>query len=99
MFQMPTSSPMMTTMFGFFPDEVDPTLASAVPAPACARSTSLAPPLEQQEGGSTPWPVEPVPAPACRDAGVAPSARDEGLKSRLAAMKPSIVPSPTQANA
>src|SRR5438045_2486249 len=99
MLNQPTSSPMMTTMFGFFPDEVGAALALAVSAPACASRTFLAPRSEQQVGLSTPWPVAPVPSPACRVAGVAPSTRDAGLKSLVAARKPSIVPSPTHASA
>src|SRR3954453_4422957 len=99
MLNQPTSSPMMKTMFGFFPDELGAALALAVSAPACASLTFLATPPGWRDGSSTPWPVAPVPAPACRVAGVGPSARDEGLKPFVAAMKPSIVPSPTQANA
>ena len=50
MFQMPMSSPMMTTMFGFFADEVGAAVAVVVTAAACASSTSLAVPSEQQGG-------------------------------------------------
>ena len=98
MLNQPMSSPMMKTMFGFFPDEVGAALAAAVAAPAWASSTFLATPSEQQEGFSAPWPVAPVSAAACRAAGVATSARDEGVKSLVAATKPSIAPSPTHAS-
>jgi hypothetical protein len=89
---------MMKTMFGFFPDDVEAVLARVVSAPAWASNTFLADPSEQQERLSTARLVAPAPAPFCRAAGVAPSARDAGLKSLAAATKPSTVPSPTQAN-
>src|SRR6266478_4549796 len=98
MLNQPRSSPMMKTMFGFFADDVDAALAVVVTAPACASSTFLAIPSEQQEGLSAPWSVTPVPAAAGRAAGVAVSARDKGLKSFVAATKPSIAPNPTHAS-
>src|SRR3954468_17955958 len=106
MFQMPMSSPMMTTMFGDFAAEAGATPAAdvvdtvaVVAAVACASSRFLPTPSEQQGGLSAPWLLAAVSPATCRVVGVAPSARDEGLKSLVAATKPSMVPSPTQANA
>src|SRR5437588_5733678 len=98
MLNQPMSSPMMNTMFGFFPDAVDAASAVAASAPARASSTSLATPSEQHEGSSAPRPVAPVSAAACRAAGVATPARDAGVMSLVAAATPSTAPSPTHAS-
>src|SRR4051794_508447 len=98
MLNQPTSSPMMKTMFGFFPDEVDAALAVVVSAPACASSTFRTAPSEPHEDLSTPRSDTPVSAAAVRTGGVAAPARDNGAKSYVAAINPSIAPSPTQAS-
>ena len=99
MLNQPTSSPMMKTMFGAFPGAFGADLAPAASPPAWARSTVRGGPSGQQPGVPMPRPGAPAAAPACRGAGVAPSARAAGRVSLVAARKPSIVPSPTQANA
>src|SRR3954469_20137487 len=98
MLNQPTSSPMMKTTFGFFPDEDGAALAPVVSAPACASNPSLTTPSEQQKGSSTPRSVTPVSATTSRAAGVATPARDGGVRSLVAATKPSIAPRPTHAS-
>ena len=99
MFQMPMSSPMMTTMFGFFADEVGAAGGRGrdrsglrqqhVPGRPLRTAGGLIDALAGRSGLRRGLPC----------AGVGPSARDEGLKSLVAARKPSIVPSPTHASA
>src|SRR5262249_13170698 len=98
MLNQPTSSPIMKTMFGFFPDEVDAALAAVVSPPPRASNTVLVTPSEQPEGRSTPRSVAPVSAADGRTAGVAAPARDEGARSLVAATTPSNAPSPTHAS-
>src|SRR3954471_351635 len=100
MLNQPMSSPMMKTMFGFFPDDGGRFLALAgvVSATACASNRFLATPSEQQEGSSAPWRAAPHSAAAGRVAGVATPARVKGVNSLVAATKPSIAPSPTHAS-
>src|SRR5262245_10378447 len=104
MLNQPTSSPMMKTMFGLFPDEAAP-----APAPtfvvafsaraACASSTFLATPSEQQDGVPTHGSATPASSAACRAAGVATPACDTRVTPLVAARKPSIAPSPKHVTA
>ena len=92
---------MMKTMFGFFAADAGAASASAavMPTSAWASSKSLANPSEQHKGFLPSWSFALAFPSACRVAGVDASALDEGLRSLLAATKPSIVPSPTHASA
>src|SRR3954467_3330617 len=99
MFHIPISSPMMTTMFGRFAATDGRAVVAAGIASARASSRLLSDPSEQQGGGAGGRPGAPVAAGSSRVAEVVTSALDEGLRSLLAATKPSSVPSPTQARA
>ena len=98
MFQMPTSSPMMTTMFGFFPDDVDAAPVVVASTPARASNTFLATPSEQAAGRLACVSVVGASSTTCRVGGVAPSARAGGATPLVAARKPSTAPSPTHAS-
>src|SRR4051794_9610498 len=99
MFQVPMSSPKMTRMFGLLPAAGDEALARTAAGSARASNTFLAASFGQKRDLSAPRPASPVPAPSCRDGGIAPWARDAGPESLLAATRPRTVPTPTQANA
>ena len=101
MFQMPTSSPMMTTMFGFFAAGAGAVAVAVAVETALARasSESLPIPFEQQEGSSAPWQIGPASFSTGEVVDGVTLARDEGRKSLLAATRPIMRPSPTQAGA
>ena len=98
MLNQPMSSPMMKTMLGFFAGEACVAVAVVGSASARASSVFLAIPSEQDERSSGAGPVWLFGAAIPRAALEASSARDQELKSLVAAMKPSIVPSPTHAS-
>src|SRR5262245_46249876 len=94
MFQVPTSSAMITTMLGFFAEAVGSSWAAVVVASDWASNTLLAARAGQDESRLTSGSDTRVSAPTGRTGYRTPSAREAGAKSLVATTKPSSAPSP-----
>jgi hypothetical protein len=97
MFQVPTSSAMMTTMLGFFPEAVGSAWAAVVFASDWASNTLPAGQSGQEEGRLTSGSDRRVSAATGQTGCRTLSAREAGAMSLVATTKPSNAPSPMHA--